>query len=116
MKKIIGILLSILIVGTLFVGCGSEEIKLPNLDKKVSESIYKFDYSTYEKSGDKIKVTLAYNGDVLRVGPTTAIRNIVEEELSKDYKEIDLTIMQEKPEFNSVNYIYKDGAWDKEVS
>jgi len=34
--------------------------------------------------------------------------------LKDKYKEIDLTIIQEDP-FDSVNYIFKNGKWDKEL-
>lgn len=124
MKKILSLLLVTILAATLFIGCGSktEEIKLPNVDKQISNGeIGKiFDYSTYEVTtkGDNktINVTLAYNGEVLRIGVVNGIRNIIERDLGKDYNKIDLTIMQEKPKFDSVSYTYTNGKWDKEVS
>ncbi|HAT4117524.1 TPA: hypothetical protein I9Z52_002944 [Clostridium perfringens] len=123
MKKILALLSVTLLLAVTVMGCGSktENIKMPDLDKEISSGELGniFDYSTYEETikGDKknIKITLAYNGDVLRVGTITGIRNIIERDLSSKYNEIDLTIIQEKPEFSSVNYIFQDGKWDKDV-
>lgn len=123
MKKILVLLSVTLLLAITVMGCGSktENIKMPDLDKEISSGELGniFDYSTYEETikGDKknIKITLAYNGDVLRVGTITGIRNIIERDLSSKYNEIDLTIIQEKPEFSSVNYIFQDGKWDKDV-
>ncbi|HFK8175744.1 hypothetical protein P5F14_15390 [Clostridium perfringens] len=123
MKKILVLLSVTLLLAVTVMGCGSktENIKMPDLDKEISSGELGniFDYSTYEETikGDKknIKITLAYNGDVLRVGTITGIRNIIERDLSSKYNEIDLTIIQEKPEFSSVNYIFQDGKWDKDV-
>lgn len=122
MKKILSLLMVVLI-SILFIGCGSttKEIKNSELDQAINNGTLKdiFDYSTYEVTDDNgnksINVTLAYNDEVLRNGVVTGIRNIVERELSKEYQTINLTIIQEKPQFDSVNYIFKDGKWDKEV-
>ena len=113
----------VVLISILFIGCGSttKEIKNSELDQAINNGTLKdiFDYSTYEVTDDNgnksINVTLAYNDEVLRKGVVTGIRNIVERELSKEYQTINLTIIQEKPQFDSVNYIFKDGKWDKEV-
>lgn len=123
MKKILSLVMTVLITVILFIGCGSttEEIKNSTLDQELSYGTLKdiFDYSKYEvtvKKGEKsIDVTLAYNGEVLRVGIVTGIRNIIERELGKEYSTIKLTIVQEKPQFDNVKYEYRDGKWDKEV-
>lgn len=121
MKKIS--LIMVVLISILFIGCGSttKEIKNSELDQAINNGTLKdiFDYSTYEVTDDNgnksINVTLAYNDEVLRKGVVTGIRNIVERELSKEYQTINLTIIQEKQQFDSVNYIFKDGKWDKEV-
>lgn len=114
MKKYI---LSFLIILSVFslVGCGTKEIDNSELDEKVKiNNTLNLTSSQYEVKKSNIDVKLIYNGDILKVGIITQIRNTVEMELKDKYKEIDLTIIQEDP-FDSVNYIFKDEKWDKEV-
>ena len=39
----------------------------------------------------------------------------IESNVSKEYSKIDLTIIQEEPEFTSVNYIFENGSWNEDV-
>lgn len=120
MKKILIILVSL--IGTMiFVACGSksEEIEVPEVTKLLADGGVELDYATYETTENNdeksLKVTAVYNDEVMIVGKVVGIRNIIEQNFSNDYSKIDLTIMQNEPEFSSVNYIYEDGSWDKDV-
>ncbi|WP_133016995.1 hypothetical protein [Clostridium cuniculi] len=120
MKNIVRVLL-ILTLSLGLIGCGNktEEIEVPEVTKLLSEGGVNLDYATYkttEKNEEKtIKVTAAYNEEVMIVGKITGIRNIIESNFSKEYSKIDLTIIQEEPEFTSVNYIFEDGSWNEDV-
>lgn len=115
MKKIFTVIISTIFISLLVVGCGTKEIKNSELDDKLkfNETI-ELTGSKYETNKDKIDIQLDYKGDILRVGIVTQIRNTIESEFKDDYKEINLLIIQEDP-FESVNYIFKDNKWDKEV-
>lgn len=115
MKKIIILLITIICIGLIIVGCGSEEIENSELDDKLrfNENI-ELTGSLYETNKDKIDIQLDYKGDVLRVGTINHIRNTVEMEFKDEYKEINLLIIQEDP-FDSVNYLFKDNKWDEDV-
>ena len=121
MKKI-AILLLILTLSLGFVGCGSkiEEIEVPAVTELLAEGGVNLDYTTYKttvKNGEKtIKVTVAYNDEIMIVGKVVGIRNIIESNFSKEYSKIDLTIIQENPEFKSVNYKFENGSWDEDVN
>lgn len=115
MKKLI-LLFTLLICTSLFiVGCGSKEVQNSEFDKQLSfnESL-DLTGSKYYVNKDSIEIKLFYKGDILRVGIITQIRNLVESELKDKYKKIDLTIIQEDP-FDSVNFIFENNKWDKEV-
>lgn len=114
MKKYI---LSFLIILSIFslVGCGTKEIDNSELDESVKiNDTLNLTGSQYEVNKDNIDIKLIYSGDILKVGIITQIRNIVETELKDKYKKIDLTIIQEDP-FESVNYIFENGKWDKDI-
>lgn len=121
MKKIARLLL-ILTLSLGLIGCGSkiEEIEVPEVTELLAGGGVNFDYATYKttvKNGEKtIKVTVAYNDKVLIVGKVVAIRNIIESNFSKEYAKIDLTIIQEEPKFDSVNYTFENGSWNEDVN
>ena len=120
MKNIVRILL-ILTLSLGLIGCGNktEEIEVPEVTKLLSEGGVNLDYATYKTTRKKkeksIKVTAAYNEEVMIVGKVTGIRNIIESNFSNDYSKIELTIIQEEPEFTSVNYIFENGSWNEDV-
>ncbi|CEP43103.1 hypothetical protein [Paraclostridium sordellii] len=115
MKKII-ILISLIACSMLFiVGCGAKEIENSELDKQLTfNEALNLTGSKYYVKKDSIDVELFYKGDILRVGIVTQVRNLIEDELKDKYKKIDLTVTQEDP-FDSVNYIFENNKWDKEV-
>lgn len=115
MRKIIYLIALICTISALVVGCGTKEIKDNELDKQFTiNGALDLTESKYYVDKDNIEIQLRYNGDVLRVGIVKQIRNSVEEEFKGKYKSIDLTIKQEDP-YDSVNYIFENNKWDKEV-
>ncbi len=116
MKKLILIFTLILCTSLLVIGCGTKEIKDNELDKQFTiNGALDLTESKYYVNKDNIEIQLRYKGDVLRVGIVNQIRNSVEEEFKGKYKKIDLTIKQEDP-YDSVNYIFTDGKWDKDIN
>lgn len=115
MKKIIYLMALIFTISLLVVGCGTKEVENSELDKKLTfNEALNLTGSKYYAKKDSIDVELFYKGDILRVGIITQIRNLIEDELKGKYKKIDLTVTQEDP-FDSVNYIFENNKWDKEV-
>lgn len=120
MKNIVRMLL-ILTLSLGLIGCGTktEEIEVPEVTNLLSEGGIRLDYATYKTTknnkGNKIEVTVAYDDEVMLVGKIVGIRNIVESNFSKDYSQIELTIIQEKPEYTYVEYVFENGSWNEDV-
>lgn len=120
-------LVAIAIIGVTLTGCSStkettlKDENTKSLDTALSKGSNIYDYGLYtlkeSKKTKELDITLEFKtNDVFKVGTVTAIRNLVLENLEGKYSEneIKLTVASEKPT-DLVDYIYKDGKWDKEV-
>lgn len=121
MKKIVSIILVGLICLLTLMACGSsreKELTFPNLDSKLQSGGNELKYTTYteiSKGSDKrLEIELDYKNEILLNGTVEAITNIVEEDLGKEYKDIKLTIMQEAPEYDFVEYKYDGESFERE--
>lgn len=121
MKRIFNTVIVVTLILVCMTACGkkSEKIDIPEVSNLLSQGSSELDYVDYEeiksKESKNLKIIIAYKNEVMIVGNITAIRNIVESNLKEKYSKIDLTIIQENPTFTSVNYIYSNGDWDKEI-
>lgn len=125
LKKLFLLIFSCIFIITL-AGCGSKETTIKDdttkaFDELMTKNSNLYDYGEYKlitKNKEKtLDVYLMFKSkDIYRVGTVTAIRNLVVEHLGGKYKEnvIHLRIGLSNGS-GVVEYIYKDGKWDKEV-
>lgn len=118
MKKFLSTLL-ISLLSILVIGCGEsketkKEITANELTQKLQQGSVPLDYATYTEvtnsKGTYLDVDMAFTNEVLRNGTIKAITNLVDEQFADKYDNIHMTITQEKPNHDFVEYEY-NGDW-----
>ena len=119
MKKIVTIMLSMILCFG-FVACGGaseKEVEFPELDTQLQSGGNSLNYSTYteiiEDDKTSLKIDLDYENEVLTEGQTKAITNILDTNLSDKYKEMTVTIMQESPNYDFVEFEYNGSEFER---
>lgn len=121
MKKIACVLLVLCMCCMGVVGCGGketkEEIQIPSLDAELQTGGNTLEYSVYTEvtKGDKksLEIELCYTNEILTEGQTKAITNILDVYLSSDYEDMTVTIMQENPSYDYVEFEYNDSEFER---
>ena len=121
MKKIFSILLSCIFIFAL-VGCGEnkeKKIDTTNIEKSFKHNLTTLDLDYVEviecteDNEIHLKVDVAYKNEMLNEGVVNAITKLTQKEFDKEYKNIKLKIIQEKP-FDFIKYNYSNGKWNRE--